>query len=314
MRRALPLLLLALAGCVSTGDDASNVKDLRILGVRTDPPEIMASHCDIAALAGVGSDAGSVDLSVFAVLADVTFTTLIADPKGMGRSIDYELLTCPSQDDPRCSKDPAHTQVLARGSTTEGELALTVKPGAVLLPDGPLLAQVVREDQYRGLGGIRQPVVVHLKAGDEEIFAQKLMVFSCRLFPQMKANENPQLPGILLKGAEWKEGEVAQLSGADTIDVEPMDFSSLEESYTVPTFQLKPLQLTESWMVDFYGTEGRFSPNNVGGVDFGGGNANYKTKWQAYSTDTEADLRFWFVVRDGRGGLTWIARQAHWKP
>ena len=74
---------------------------------------------------GIGTEVVEEGLKVLdAAAADVTFTTLIADPKGMGRSIDYELLTCPSQDDHRCSKDPAHTQVLARGSTTEGELAV----------------------------------------------------------------------------------------------------------------------------------------------------------------------------------------------
>lgn len=307
-------LLLALGACVDTGDDVSNVKDLRVLGVRTDPPEIMAPVCDLRSLAGVAADAGSPDLSIFVLLGDVTVTTLIADPKGMGRSIDYELLTCPSQDDPRCDKDRPHTQVLAKGTTTDGELALTVKPGAVLLPDGPLLAEVVREDQYKGLGGIRQPLVIHLKAGSEEVYAQKLMVFSCRLFPQMKANVNPELPGILLKGAEWKDGEVAQLTGAAQIDLEPINFDALQETYTVPTFQLTPLQLTEAWKVSYFGEEGRFTPTTTGGVDFDGTAEGHKVKWQAYSTDTEADLRFWFVVRDGRGGLTWLKRQAHFKP
>ena len=315
MRRALLLVAaISLAGCVDTGDDPSNVKDLRVLGIRTDPPEIMTDHCDIAALVSAANDAGVPDLSVFNILADVTFTTLVADPKGMGRMIDYEVMACPDIDDTDCSKDPAHTQVLDRGTTQDGELAVTVKPGAVLFPDGPLLAFTVREDQYHGVGGIRQPVVVHLKAGSEEIFAQKLMVFSCRLFPSMKANLNPELPGVKIEGTEWTEDEVPVLSGQEKINFTADDFTALQEDYVVPTFTLQPLPLTEAWDVSYYGEEGRFTEPSLGGVGFDGQTQRQQNQWQAYTKDTEQDVRFWFVVRDGRGGLTWIKRKAHFKP
>ncbi len=314
--RALALIgsLLWLAGCVDTGDDPSNVKDLRILGIRTDPPEIMADHCDVGALVSAANDAGTPDTSIFTLLNDVTVTTLIADPKGMGRDIDYEILVCPGADDVNCSTDPAHTKVLDRGKTNDGELAVTVKPGGVVFQDGPLLVFTVREDQYHGVGGIRQPIVVHLKAGTEEIFAQKLMVFSCRFFPSMKANVNPVLPGIQVAGTEWTEDATVVLSGQDKITFTADDFTALQEQYVVPTFQLKPLQLTEAWEVSWYGEAGRFSPTHTGGVGFDGEVQRQQVQWQAYTKDTEADVRFWFVVRDGRGGLSWLKRKAHFKP
>jgi hypothetical protein len=307
-------LAVLLGACVDTGDDPSTVKDLRVLGVRTDPPEIMTDHCDVGALVSAANDGGITDTSIFNLIDDVTFTTLIADPKGMGRMIDWELIACPGADDVNCSQEPQHTKVLAKGQTTDGELAVTVKPGAVLFPDGPLLLFTVREDQYHGVGGIRQPVVVHLKAGDEEIFAQKLMVFSCKFFPAMKANVNPVLPGIKVQGTEWTEDETVVLSGQEKITVTVDDFTSLQEDYVVPSFELKPLQLTEAWLVSFYGEEGRFSEPQLGGVGFDGQVQRQRNEWQAYTKDTEMDLRFWFVVRDGRGGLTWLKRKAHFKP
>lgn len=311
---ALSSLAVLLGACVDTGDDPSNVKDLRILGVRTDPPEIMTDHCDIGALVSAAGDGGVADTSIFTLLNDVTFTTLIADPKGMGRDIDYEIIVCPDADDTNCTKDPAHTKVLDRGKTQDSELAVTVKPGAVLFSDGPLLLFTVRQDQYHGVGGIRQPVVVHLKAGDEEIFASKLMVFSCRFFPSMKANVNPILPGIEVAGTEWTEDETVVLSGQEKISFTADDFTSLQEDYVVPTFELKPLQLTEAWLVSWYAEAGRFSPTSTGGVGFDGVVERQQVQWQAFTKDTEADVRFWFVVRDGRGGLTWLKRNAHFKP
>src|SRR5207248_3672089 len=101
-------LAVMLGGCVDTGDDPSNVKDLRVLGIRTDPPEIMTDHCDVGALVAAAGDSGVGDLSIFKLIDDVTFTTLIADPKGIGRDIDYEVKVCPDPDDSNCTKDPKH--------------------------------------------------------------------------------------------------------------------------------------------------------------------------------------------------------------
>jgi hypothetical protein len=39
--RRLGILLLALAGCTPEFDNATTVKDLRLLAVSTDPPEIL---------------------------------------------------------------------------------------------------------------------------------------------------------------------------------------------------------------------------------------------------------------------------------
>ena len=47
MRTWLLFVLCAATACVSAEDAPSNVKDLRVLAVRTDPPEVMADPCQL---------------------------------------------------------------------------------------------------------------------------------------------------------------------------------------------------------------------------------------------------------------------------
>ena len=76
---AVALAGLALGGC-STFQDESTVIDLRILGIKADPPEI---YVDPSTLANQTTPFKS------------TFTALVVDPKGNSRSISYDVLACP---------------------------------------------------------------------------------------------------------------------------------------------------------------------------------------------------------------------------
>src|SRR5688500_5807684 len=107
MRHLSALLgLLLCAACVGPEDTPSNVKDLRVLAMRMDPPELLAEECSTEP----------------AVLADtlvrpVRLTALIPDPAGEGRDLDYTLWACASQDDDTCREDRVE---LARGITKGG--------------------------------------------------------------------------------------------------------------------------------------------------------------------------------------------------
>src|SRR5262249_23086705 len=161
-------------------------------------PEIMAPSCQ-----GLLGGGGSLDFSSFLVFAQpLQMKFLIEDPDGGGRDISYELRTCASTDDLLCSAADGGSKALMTGITHAGELDVTEALGTEFLSgsifDGgsSLLLATVAADTYHGLGGIRVPVVLHLKAGEEEIFAQKLMVYSCKLFDDQTANVTPILPGI----------------------------------------------------------------------------------------------------------------------
>jgi hypothetical protein len=301
--------LLLCAACVGAEDDPSSVKDLRVLGIRMEPPELMADACEVDP-----SNPGAVDALLGSLLRPVRFTALIEDPAGAGRELDYTLWACASQQDGICRKDRVE---LARGVAWPGELVvdLGVSLGMARLPDGTFLAQkVLEQDTYKGLGGLRMPLVLWVRGGDEQVYAQKLMVYSCRFFPEMKANVQPELPGVRLRGERWEEGSVPELSGAGPFRLEAEDFSELEEPYVVPSFELKPVALHESWELAWYTSLGTISPRETGGSNFAGVVGRHRVEWKPPRGAEAQEVRFWVVVRDGRGGLSWLTRKVKYTP
>ncbi|MFL5356672.1 hypothetical protein [Archangium sp.] len=295
--------LLLCSACVGSEDSPSNVKDLRVLGIRMDPPELLAETC-------------STDPAVLAdtLVRPVRLTALIPDPAGDGRDLDYTLWACADPDDRTCKENRVE---LARGVTKAGELVINLfpGPGAARLADGTFLVQKVLEnDTYRGLGGVRLPLVLWVRGGGEQVYAQKLMVYGCRFFPEMKPNVQPEVPGLLLEGEPWDPEVPRELSGPGPFQLEPQDFSSLEEAYIVPSFQLEPVHLEEAWELSWQSTLGTMSPNNTGGADLGGGKERHRVEWHPPKDAQAQEVRFWVVARDGRGGLSWVTRTVKYTP
>ena len=60
----------------------------------------------------------------------------------------------------------------------------------------------------------------------------------------------------------------------------------------------------EQIVVQYYATEGLFENEvRIGEAP--------ETSWVARKRAAGTDVRFWFVVRDDRGGVTWTTRQVH---
>ncbi|RUO92056.1 hypothetical protein D7Y11_16745 [Corallococcus sp. AB018] len=298
------LLLLALAAlaCVEPEDKPSSVHDLRVLGVSTERPELIASTCEQTPEA-------------FDELAEeVTYRALVVDPVGAGRPIQYQLWACADQDDRTCATE-ADRALLAEGTTTAGELTLPIRPGAARVSqDKLLLERVLAEDAYKGLGGIRMPLVLRVSAGDEEIYAQKLMVFWCPVVEGMKANEQPVLPGLRVDDVAWPEGEPLELSGPGPFVMTSEDVSDREENYIVPGLRLQAVNLKEAWEIAWYTTLGEFNLSETGGADFGGQQGRHRVEWEPAEGAAAQEVTFWAVVRDGRGGSSWVVRRARWSP
>lgn len=325
----LSVSALVFVGCVQPEDNPTNVHDLRVLGVRLEPPEVMMAGCDarlIAAAAAGAADGGQVMLppQLLALLlqyanTQITYTALIADPAGQGRPLQYRLAACANRADRDCN-DEGDFVDLESGETVGGEFTTTMRPGGKILDDPeatPLLFEVIDFDTFKGLGGIRLPLTLELTAPDtgEKIYVQKLMVYTCQFFPSMKQNVTPELPGVTWNGEPWAEGEVKQWQGKEEVSLEPQDFSTLQEEYVVPSLMLTPVNLTEAWKVTWTTTSGTMTPYQTGGVDVVGEEGRHNTKWMPDQKATEpADVTFWFIVRDGRGGMSWLKRQAHWEP
>ncbi|RYZ42623.1 MAG: hypothetical protein EOO71_07175 [Myxococcaceae bacterium] len=297
------LLALCAVACVEPEDKASRVHDFRVLGLATEPPELMAPACDASAESGA------------ALAAPVTFRALLVDPSGGGRAIDYSLWACADPDDQTCA-DTAQRVLLAQGSTTEAELSLPLRPGDAHVEDGtPLLARVLQADPYQGLGGLRMPLVLHARAGGEQVYAQKLMVFSCPLVPGMNANQNPVLPELNLDGAPWTARTVPEPHGLGPFVVTLDDLTDRQEAYVVPGLRQESVRLTESWKVSWHASFGEFSPEETGGAGLGGEPGRHRTEWKPPEQGGDArEVLIWAVVRDGRGGQSWVGRRARWSP
>lgn len=328
------LLVAAVVGgtsCLEPMDEPTTVHDLRVLGMSFTPPEVMVPQCDPSLLVGLAGavDGGLVSVDPMLQLKlliylsiPLEFKALIADPAGNGRELDYRLLGCASTTDRDCNAENQFVEIRS-GTTTEGELTLEkLVIGTQEIHDSitdagrPLLFEVINNDTFKGLGGIRVPIVLDLKARDtaEHIYAQKLAVYSCQFFPQQKANELPVLPGMLWNGESWGEDEVKQAQTLAEVTIEPVDFSALQEPYVVPSIMVQPVSLVESWKLNSVATMGTFSTYELGGTGFDGVSERYKNTWKPEPSATEQDVTMYFVVRDGRGGQSWLIRHAHWKP
>jgi hypothetical protein len=322
MRRAFAwalgaALAAAASGCLSIPDDPTTVHDLRVLGIAMDPPELMAPVCPT--ISGGGISIPQEDLATYT--AEVTLHALLVDPAGGGRPISYELFACSSLGDRTCEKE-SETVLVTSGQTAPGVFSFTFRPGGILLPNGtPLLAQVLENDTvYHGLGGIRVPLVLHVGAQGEEIFAQKIMLYSCQFFADQRANLTPQLPGLTLNEGAWPaDPEVLPLSGRGPFRTLPADLAPLQETYVVPSIPdqegtVSRIDLVESWKLYWYTDYGTFSSSITGGTDATGRESRHNNEWRLPATPEERDVTYWVVVRDGRGGLSWSTWRAHYTP
>ncbi len=319
-------------GCIGPEDNPTTVHDLRVLGVSLEPPELMAQSCAAMQVLRTGEIPPDALALLAPLAAPVTLTAHIADPKGEGRDIEWELFACARQGDRTCDNADERVRIAA-GRARPGDLVVPgLRLGAcpagqpppsnqspcridVIQPLGqitPLLLKVFEHDQFKGLGGLRMPIVLSVKAGEEQIYAQKLMVFSCRFFPDMKPNVTPVLPNLLLDGEPIGEGATVQGSGPFRLSVP--DVSSLEEPYVVPSFELKPVHLVEAWKIAWFTDFGRIAPGETGGVDLGGQESRHRVEWTPGRDSAERDVTLWAVVRDGRGGQSWLVRRLKWKP
>jgi hypothetical protein len=309
-------------------DDPTRVVDLRVLGVQVEPPEVMLPDCTAL---DPRTPQDQRLRALLPYLQPVQYRALLADPAGAGRPLDWALFSCVSQGDRDCNEERLE---MGRGQTPPGVLAPPPFQNGKLLgaeellngnvtdPAELLLLKVIAADTFRGLGGIRVPLVLDVKAGGEQVFAQKLMVYSCRRVEGMRANVNPVLPGLTLRGQAWEAASPPALQGPGPFRIEPLPFTApdgtpLEEAYVVPSLAAEPLpiQLQEAWQISWHTDYGRMSREETGGADFANTVGRHQVDWVPPATGGQARaVRVWAVVRDGRGGQSWLERSFTWAP
>jgi hypothetical protein len=205
------------------------------------------------------------------------------------------------------------------GSATDGG---TAPSGLFEIPDGGL-AEL--------LSGVPVEIEIDLRTVNDDGGTQygvKAIPITPVLPPGDTANNNPQLQGVTFDGQAWQDGTPLQIPYAACTPPKGGRLGGSSQStcqHTVvpvydPTqsevfhnleadggWQPERERLTFSWFT----TQGTFSKNTTGQAVAGeatpdiGSNGTYNEP----SSEPSGPVLLWFVIRDGRGGESWITRQ-----
>ncbi len=289
--RALSLLLLCLA-CTPSFQSASDVVDLRVLAIRADPPE-----------AQVDLDAGTVD--------DVTVQVLIADPTATFPATMKGLLCSP-------------TDTLSCAGTFAVPLPPVTHPVgeafsySISVPIDTVRA-ALSSDKLAGLGGLRVQLQLLVDDGNpaKDVSAEKVLLFSRK---DHVPNHVPLLDGVMIsvdavaQAAPLQPGQTLQLTRGHLYGLRPLPHvcgpSGLNtcipaiESYDTVDLSGKTVHLTEQLSYSFFTTGGAELDRDSADEPPGGtappeGLARIDSLAVGKGT-------LWIVVRDGRGGESWI--------
>lgn len=257
-RRPWALALLVAAGCTPDFDEISTVKDLRVLGISADIPEILFDAgplsrqqtlcADRETLTGLGAELLQ---WLPELLPPVTLRPLVVDPRGQGRPVHYRAVFCSS---PTGTLNPMEggggmapagvRNTIGRGECPddapllaggEGDATPVGDDPAVpivlrLIPTRAQVLQAFAADPLGVIYGLPLTVELTVSAGDEVVVARKRVLIASRLVENQRNNHNPVIARVV-----HRKGE----SGVDV----PFD---LEDPFTDPV----PLRLGDKLIID----------------------------------------------------------------
>lgn len=339
-RRALLGLLAALplvaaAACTPDFEESWDVRDLRFLALQAEPPELLYRELPVALL--------SADEDEVAPVAPVRLRALAVDPRDPAREIAWELWACTPEATgcaeaerrwPVARVAEGACQVLPEDAAVPRQEARLDALGCDFVPTLALLRASLEADPYRGFGGVPLMVELRLLEGSQPVSVHKRLVYTVPLpyspVPASKeANRNPELAAIEIDGESWSLERLATESPrfppAAERELLPVPAPEAKERYWVvttgspgaPADLGRPpgeAQLEEILSYEFYTTAGAFSSGRTGGS----GSAFFTDKkvadpsstWTAPAAALSAPVRFWIVIRDDRGGSSWVSFEA----
>lgn len=271
-----PMLALGLA-CAACSDDfspGSLVDKARVLAVRADTP---------FALPG----------------SQVQLTALAYDPGG--RELQWGWGTCeaPSSSSPvECVRATAferlqigtdlttHTLTVPDTRATSLGVVVIACPGNIERGRTETLPVVCRDARGDALP------LSEFEIGLKRIFLR-----------DSSLNQNPAITAVMLAGEDWPEQPAATLPCTDDRcrEFEPLRIELRADGASERSVDAAGLPITEQSVLQFYATAGAFDD------DLKLASAGRNT-WRARREDAGKLVRFWFVVRDDRGGVSWAER------
>lgn len=330
------------AACTPDFDNASKVKDLRVLAVAAEPPEIMFNlppeFGDCALPASLNDP--SLLVRVLASLPPLRFRlhALVVDPSRQGQRIRYTVRACEKTTSGRCNAGFAET--VAEGEavlpTLSGPVALDPTRDAAGLYEGTTFAVDVQltpaivqrafeRDRFRGFGGLPVQLEVRIEAEGGPypvVYAARDVAIVPRDAAARTQNENPRFTALAIPYAEsWPADFVAEMPWGASLETRPR-FGAADEkppTFTVCRFDGRPETVDEERYIELFTTEGSFDPGSVGfnrSTPFSSPADALKleTSYDAPSKPLpETSATLWYIAYDGRGGVSFLTRRASFR-
>lgn len=299
--RALHLafvLLLAFSACSFGFDSPSQVKDLRVLAIQVDPPELTPMN----ALNGLKVTALVVNTEPVDSMSWALAMCLTAPKTGTGLG--------------RC---PDGSTVLTSAATGLDAIGL----------QGPLPPTVLGILQSRQ--ALAPQLQLELTVGDAPLYAEKSVAVTAVPVPGQAPNANPVLTGLTFDGQPWlagtplvvKVGSCASekketVTNADrskstfcTHDLVPSFDESQQQVYsarsnTTGEVTTQQEKLRFAWFAD-QGVFHRATTQQAGASNNPTASGDVSNVWRE-ADGLSGTVNFWVVVRDGRGGESWEIR------
>jgi hypothetical protein len=316
---AAAILALASGAACTEFDDPGQVIDMRVLGMRADPPEVLVPYDP--------EDPTRVEIDG---VPEVRVCALVADPADQ-RGLEYSFSYCRPNGDGRCRGSITVVQLDEGVVDDPEESSEPVEICATLTP-GPDLATVLVEafgaDSLLGFDGVSAQVALRVGpvGGDtaETLYAFKRVRFTPQLPADREPNANPGLErliglreptgerGLDFDVALGRCGDIQPFDAAPGEDITllPVEPEGARQRYAVLTFDGGSRNYTENFTYQWLSSDGDFSPFNSGGeIDVAGNEPTLDSRWRA-PDDPELigdglDVRIWMVQRDERGGQAW---------
>jgi len=282
-----PLLLAAFAAsaaCTPSFEGPEIVRDLRVLAVQAEPPE------------------ATIDLST-GKAAPVQVRVLAVDPAPREAMTASGSLCFPT-DSRRCDEVQNVSIGAAQMVADEG-------PSWTLQVPPAIIQAAVQEDDLRGFGGVRVQLSVNVADGDPHgpVFADKVLLFSP---PGGSVNHNPSIASLELTNdgapaGPGLGGGRPSLPVGVPIGILPhlAEGEGGAETYTTTDLQGNAVTLTESPRYSFFALAGADLDTAIADEPLPG---TRPPKGLVRLTPLQAGPgTLWIVVRDGRGGIGWLA-------
>jgi hypothetical protein len=274
--RAAALAAVCLAACTPDFEASSDVRDLRVLAVQAEPPEAQFDPST--------TDPVAVDVHVLA-----------GDPRTATPPTTLHAAICAPTDSHRCDEGPPIDDLGTRPLSTT----------LLIPPEFVALAQA--DDDLKGLGGIRVQYSFSVDHGDGSgtVYGSKVLLFSPR---GGTPNHNPAIAKVQLSREGVASGEVAvgeklRIPANVEIGLRPVLVDGSREQYVTTDLRGNTVTLHEQPRYSFFVAPGAEVDRDSADEPLDG---VAPPDGLSRITLHSVPGTLWIVVRDGRGGESWV--------